>query len=164
MRKAILFLIAFALVPWAAGAQAGCESFNTIGQCFDAVVAAHPQVSPEIDEAAAKAEAVNAAAEQDRLDQPKIDRKATGTTAPGTAFGSATQDFLSRLFAALQSAQLDPQKQELVVAYNLPWRNHGLAVQIESVLHQPVLYKALKDKLTSADDTQEISKLEGQLN
>jgi hypothetical protein len=140
MRKTLLTLLSALLLTPAARAQLTCPDTDTIDDCFQK---AWSQVTG------------------DKL--PPAAAVVTGPNAPGTSIGSANQDFLSHLFAALQSAQLDQKNRQLNIAYNMPVGGLG-TLQLQTVFYQPEIFQTLADQLTAAGQAQELTTLEQSLN
>jgi hypothetical protein len=144
MRK--MMFLTLLLFPLTARAQVTCAVGDTVGNCFISTY---------------KESLAKAAGESVKS---QVQAKPTGPSAPGSAIGSANQDFLSLLVASLESAQLDQKNRQLNFAFKIPVKILGSAVKIQTVFYQPEVLKKVQDMLTSAGETKDLSTLQGKLS
>jgi hypothetical protein len=141
-----MMLLLFLLSPLAAHAQTSCDATASVDKCFFFLY------DERLTELAGQAV------------QSQVQSRPTGPMAPGSAIGSASQDFLSRFIASLQSAQLDQKNRQLNFAYNLPEEILDSSVKLQTVFYQPEISKNIQDMLTNAGKTADLSALQSKLN
>jgi hypothetical protein len=152
MHKTILLTLLL-FHPLAAYAEVSCKATDTVNACFTST----------FNETLGTLRPQALAAAKD-LVQRQEQAKPTGPVAPDTAIGSATNDFLSRFIASLQSAQLDQKKGQLSFAYNVPAQILGSSVKVQTVFYRPEVLGKLQDALTAAGKTKDLSALQSKLN
>jgi hypothetical protein len=164
MRK--MMFLTLLLLPLTARAQVTCAAGNTVNDCFvstykERLTELRPQDPASAATPVQKDSFAQAAGESVKR---QVQAKPTGPTAPGSAIGSANQDFLSLLVASLESAQLDQKNRQLNFAFNFPQKILGSAVKVQTVFYQPEVLKKVQDMLTSAGEAKDLTSLQGKLS
>lgn len=144
-----LALLGVVVVPSAAGAQPTCAPNEKLGACWQRFFDDHLKELKS-----------NSGS---KIVDKQIKQRPSTPDVPGTASQSSTKDFLPPFLAAIKSAQLDDKKQDLTLTWNLT-APPQVDVQLQSVVHQPQLFQALKDSLEASGRTARETALQSQLN
>jgi hypothetical protein len=165
MRKMMFLLL---LSPLTAHAQPSCTAADTVSKCFFSTLDQRlAELRPQATMSPAELQSAPTSAFSQAADQSvqhQMQSRTPGPMAPGSAIGSANDDFLSRFIATLQSAQLDQKNRQLNFAYNVPEKILDSSVKFQAVFYQPEIAKNIQDMLTSAGKTADLSALQSKLN